>query len=64
MTAPEIADELKKDLEITNLRVCFRSNDWTRCKYPNYLFDMDELCEFNNIVLHGNRIVVPYMSPT
>ena len=60
MTAAEIEAESEKDQEITNLRVCIRSSDWGRCKYPKYVFAKDELCEFNNTVLRGTRIVVPY----
>ena len=51
MTATEIAVESEKDFKIRNLRVCIRSNDWARYKYPKYLFAKDELCEFNNIVM-------------
>ena len=57
MTAAAESDE---DQEIANLRVCIRSNDWGRCKYPKYLFAKDELCQFNNTVLHGTCTVVPY----
>ena len=44
--------------ELDSLRKCIRSNVWSPC-LPAYSAVRDELCEYDGVILRGNRIVVP-----
>lgn len=59
LTATEIEEACATDPELSAVRRCILSGDWTSCPNQAFLHVKNELCVCGHIVLRGDRIVVP-----
>ena len=51
------------DLEVSLVKECVRTGDWSACNVPAYLHVKNELCSYGQLLLRGSRIVIPRVSP-
>ena len=52
-----IKEETMKDDNIHKIKRALKTNDWSNCK--DYEHMKIELCEYNDLILRGNRILLP-----
>ena len=55
----EIEQVSYDDQELSVVKGCVRSGNWSQCTVPSYLHVKDELCVYGELLLRGTRIVVP-----
>ena len=55
----EIGKASAADPEISLVKECVRTGDWSACAIPAYLHVKNELCSYGQILLRGSRIVIP-----
>ena len=55
----EIEEASAEDAELTLIKECARTGDWSRCNVPAYLQVKNELCTFGQLLLRGFRLVIP-----
>ena len=58
-TPAEIEKASAEDVELTLIKGCVRTGDWSECNVPAYLHVKDELCTYGQLLLHGSRLVIP-----
>ncbi len=59
LSAKEIEIESAKDEELSAVRQYIASGNWSQCKMTSYSAVKNELCCIGQVVLRGNRIVIP-----
>ena len=59
MTLSEIEKASAGDPEISLVKECVRTGDWSACNVPAYLHVKNELCSYGQLLLRGSRIVIP-----
>ena len=58
LTPSEIEKASAADPEISLVKECVRTGDWSTCIIPAYLHVKNELCSYGQLLLHGSRIVI------
>ena len=58
MTLSEIEKASAGDPEISLVKECVRTGDWSACNVPAYLHMKNELCSYGQLLLRGSRIVI------
>ena len=59
LTPSEIEKASASDPEISLVKECVRTGDWSACTIPAYLHVKNELCSYGQLLLRGSRIVIP-----
>ena len=59
LSAKEVERASEEDPELTSVRHCIQSGDWSQGKLPQYLCVKNELCVLGKLVMRGTRIVIP-----
>ena len=59
VTPREIEQASSTDSELSAVRRCVLTGDWTKCPNPIYLHLRHELCVYGKTLLRGHRIVIP-----
>ncbi len=59
ISARDVEIESEKDPELQAVRRYIVQGNWFECKLPSYSAIKDELTVYGNLVLRGNRIVIP-----
>ena len=59
LTPSEIERASAADPEISLVKECVRTGDWSACTIPTYLLVKNELCSYGQLLLRGSRIVIP-----
>ena len=58
MTLSEIEKASAGDPEISLVKECVRTGDWSAFNVPAYLHVKNELCSYGQLLLRGSRIVI------
>ena len=58
LTPSEIEKASAADPEISLVKECVRTGDWSACTIPAYLHVKNELCSYGQLLLRGLRIVI------
>ena len=59
LTPAEIEKASAEDVELTLIKECVRTGDWSECNVPAYLHVKNELCTYGQLLLRGSRLVIP-----
>ena len=59
LTPSEIKKASAADAEISLVKECVRTGDWSACTIPPYLHVKNELCSYGQLLLRGSRIIIP-----
>ena len=59
LTPSEIEKASAADPEISPVKECVHTGDWSACTIPAYLHVKNELCSYGQLLLRGSRIVIP-----
>ena len=59
LTPAKIEKSSAEDVELTLIKECVRTGDWSECNVPAYLHVKNELCTYGQLLLRGSRLVIP-----
>ncbi|PFX28630.1 Uncharacterized protein K02A2.6 [Stylophora pistillata] len=59
LTPREVERESENDPELVSVRQYIHSGDWSQCKMPGYICVKNELCTIGQLLLRGDRIMIP-----